>query len=1119
MSAHKRHLFYLGFTFLFLVFLSSIDINIAPIEEISNEGEKDPDIITPDPPIASDGQAFYRSNNFDLISENFGSTWPTDWTASGEDLPDVTNDGGNWRALMQGTNNPGTETSYVTWNGGLPDFIHGSISFYYEISGSGTRELYCEVYDTIGGLGWHDVWSRTTSGSGTANFDISDRDTTYSSFNIRFRFYADGQNDDAMIDTIRLSTYEFCWTEEHDDIEPSDSQDINMFLCPEFPNYMSDLDNNNVSVWYNPNDSDVTSGTRVWSSQTSNNFTITIPSSGFDSSETVYYQIWINDDPVTEYHYGDTKSFTVIDRQAPSISNINNNATDYDKDVKVDCNVVDNANGVGVKNVTMYIKNGSIADKSDILILCEENGDPFPLDGTINFIIPSIYLSAREDLHYRIYFIDDNDNEDWTGDLSFSVGDNINPVVSFDGDNATASQIESDMDLAVNFSITEPASAEGLKTAELLVKVHASPPTADDDYNYTISPEQTITLDGGIFTFIIPTVYYDYGKSIYCWVNATDISGNTTLDYNDRETYTVVDTHAPSVVFDPSNAVPASYNDTNKFLIFDITEPSGGPGINNATLKYKLNNTDLDTGATIIEYLNINQYVNQSTFDISGLSWKYGQKVYYNLTVYDKAHNKYTVFKNFSVSDYVKPNLIENANNTNGMVYGVGRNKLINVTVVDPDYDILNISSGIKYVELYWKAGSAPTLGDYDGLILSPIQTIDSKNQSTYTLNLTTTVDMFNDGPEIFYRFNITDWAGTYNFSVVNSFMLYSSAITPGSLQVPEEYISSSSFTISFNLNFYSEIWYKINDTDYYGERVPFANTFTKIFNLNENPIGVPHNITFFFQENQTSYTYSLYVDLTAPSKVTGIDFNLFGSVLELLWDKPGGTDVETIYRIYRSTDKNNIVTADNLLVELTAGNLLTELPVGTESYSDTSLEEGNTYYYIIVAVDRVGNISEVSEVVTVNIPSNPIMMILLFVIIGAVAGIAVFAIKKSATKRRREMLFSKVDLKAMDIDDDFELEVKKDATWDTIQTKAPEAAVISEGFEFTPEAVPISIGEYWPQEIGKMISEAANFELNGEHAKALNLYTILLRLARRADIPLLTTTLEAKLKGYYKTL
>jgi hypothetical protein len=65
-------------------------------------------------------------------------------------------------------------------------------------------------------------------------------------------------------------------------------------------------------------------------------------------------------------------------------------------------------------------------------------------------------------------------------------------------------------------------------------------------------------------------------------------------------------------------------------------------------------------------------------------------------------------------------------------------------------------------------------------------------------------------------------------------------------------------------------------------------------------------------------------------------------------------------YRIYRTTDPK---------LKKSEWTLLTEDLVTTNTFQDTNVESNKTYFYYIVAVDKAGNMSEPSEVVSETLP------------------------------------------------------------------------------------------------------------------------------------------------------
>jgi fibronectin type 3 domain-containing protein len=65
-------------------------------------------------------------------------------------------------------------------------------------------------------------------------------------------------------------------------------------------------------------------------------------------------------------------------------------------------------------------------------------------------------------------------------------------------------------------------------------------------------------------------------------------------------------------------------------------------------------------------------------------------------------------------------------------------------------------------------------------------------------------------------------------------------------------------------------------------------------------------------------------------------------------------------YRVYRSTDP---------ALPKKDWTLMTKEILTTNTFQDTQVESGKTYFYFLTAVDKFGNVSEASEIVSETIP------------------------------------------------------------------------------------------------------------------------------------------------------
>ena len=99
--------------------------------------------------------------------------------------------------------------------------------------------------------------------------------------------------------------------------------------------------------------------------------------------------------------------------------------------------------------------------------------------------------------------------------------------------------------------------------------------------------------------------------------------------------------------------------------------------------------------------------------------------------------------------------------------------------------------------------------------------------------------------------------------------------------------------------------------------------------------------------------------DTFAPSSPTAITIAAAPNVLSIFFAVNLEKDIAG-YRIYRSTDAN-LPKAD--------WSLLTAELLQTNTFQDKSVESGKTYFYYLVAVDKAGNVSQPSEIVSETAP------------------------------------------------------------------------------------------------------------------------------------------------------
>ncbi len=99
--------------------------------------------------------------------------------------------------------------------------------------------------------------------------------------------------------------------------------------------------------------------------------------------------------------------------------------------------------------------------------------------------------------------------------------------------------------------------------------------------------------------------------------------------------------------------------------------------------------------------------------------------------------------------------------------------------------------------------------------------------------------------------------------------------------------------------------------------------------------------------------------DTFAPSAPAAITVAAAPTTISIFFATNPEKDVVG-YRLYRSDDATK---------DKTTWTLLTTEPLTTNTFQDTRVESGKTYFYYLTAIDKAGNVSEPSEVVSETVP------------------------------------------------------------------------------------------------------------------------------------------------------
>ena len=100
-------------------------------------------------------------------------------------------------------------------------------------------------------------------------------------------------------------------------------------------------------------------------------------------------------------------------------------------------------------------------------------------------------------------------------------------------------------------------------------------------------------------------------------------------------------------------------------------------------------------------------------------------------------------------------------------------------------------------------------------------------------------------------------------------------------------------------------------------------------------------------------------VDIFAPAPPASITVAAAPGTISIFFAVNIETDVVG-YKIYRSTDPQ---------LPLDRWTNLTAEMLKTNTFQDTKVESGKTYYYYLTATDKFGNVSAPSEIVSETVP------------------------------------------------------------------------------------------------------------------------------------------------------
>ncbi|MGV9171782.1 MAG: hypothetical protein ACOC35_04295 [Promethearchaeia archaeon] len=851
-------------------------------------------------------------------------------------------------------------------------------------------------------------------------------------------------------------------------------------------------------------------------------------------NDTVFYRLNVSDIANNTYT-SKVGFFNVSDWNAPNadyLSLSNESLIDYKTDFNITFSVFEDPAGSLFKSVKLFVKNGSSGSWEDARRVYKTNAsEALNKGGGLQtfFEINSSLTNARKLLYWNITVIDNEENQN-SSVGSVKIFDFEPPEITFldhNGRGTGTDQIEFEyyQNIQVNYSVWEPHDASGLHNDSTKFKLFYKINGDEAIYNVT-AEENVIASYSDILNFIIPESELSYGNLIEVWLNGSDLQGNINSTRLYNQTFTIIDLTSPTISLDGDyNNEPISYH-LNKKVKYTSFEPIDASGLKNATIYWKKGSAPTygDFNDTIVN-TGIDQYpTDEISWDLSRLlfEFQYGDEIFFFINIYDVAgNNRTSEINSFNITDEVNPTSIEDSENSREWTWRADRE--LNFSVFDLDYPN---SSGVESIILYYKGGSAPTTSDYHNKTIVPVSDI-TRNNNSYSIKVYLNETIYNAGNNhsVYYLLQILDVAGN-EATLEGLFEIHNDVFKFSSIVGPEqgEWLTTEEVQFSFDLYFETNAQILVNGTaiktHLYNYSGCSIDSLTETLNFKEGT----HEVRFEFLDGNSVKEFLFSIDLYPPSPVKDLSKKIFGfEIVKISWEEPEGVDSDSVYKLYRSEDKEFRISDEYLLTEIKAGEQL--------KYEDNDIEPGKTYYYKIVIIDRVGHISEPSNVVEAKVPENNFSTIITVIVIGAAVSVVGAFVYRSVRTKKRERILSQVDLSEIDDKFDYDEMETDEPKWTQIQTKAkakPElkpAPVTQEGFEFSEQEAPKASTSvqapqiYWKTQLGELLSKATSHELQGDLATAQKIYRMIQRISQQTGKRRLAQKIEAKLGRLYTNL
>ncbi len=693
------------------------------------------------------------------------------------------------------------------------------------------------------------------------------------------------------------------------------------------------------------------------------NYNTTIPEYWYNGTGTRYYRLrFING---TNEFWTNVNSFQFDDFTAPKVENITilTNPVLYNRSVNF---------SVGVSD-----KGGSFLNFIEVTytvagmptVLGQQNIAFGVTSNVTNWTIPYDKVSAKtgEELIISVRIRDRKGNENATFQYTIYPNDFDAPIITYLGDSIPINRrVQYNIGtFQINVNINEHIRGSGFALngtgLQLRYKINATP-SSDNDYSRIIVVpwNELVSYERNYAFNLIPELGLNLtmNDTAYFWIHSRDVKGNIYTSYSQAQYYnfTIADDLAPEVIEHPDNIINAGY-DSDKVFNFTIRELLANNiqpgGVNDSSILFEFQiNTNFNGSQKSV---NFTKWTTEYSFRIQKTNFTFGDTLYYRISISDNWGNKIIIGINqILVTDIYAPIMV--FNQAKG-----------NTTIARTEYDLKIVLSGNDYpggvgikpnATIKYRFGSNLTFAE----ITPPSQNVSMINAPDYIFIIPASVITAGRAVSSNFYYVIRTWDNLGNY--LDSYGLVSIHLQ----EVPflsgflfkgftSENFNKQEVEFQMQITKDSIMYYtlngtRVNDNLFVGTKLDTTLNFT-----------TQGWYDFKVYYHTKIFAKTLYVDWTAPTKVTGITASYESGKVKLQWNKPvteyEGENLE--YIIYRGKTPDFIVSDGNKVGR-----------TSQLSFEDENSQSGK-WYYKIVAVDLANNESPESEPIDVTVPISPL--------------------------------------------------------------------------------------------------------------------------------------------------